>query len=825
MRFSLCLLITWIMLLTMGYGQEDSLQLAKRAYQNRLMGLSKEEFELTIRKSQDPVIRFEAYLGLAKIYLLEGQIEEASVFLAEFPKAPNSRLLSKKILIQADTKLLKAEITDAEAFLAQLPILSGDLDIQRKRLQARILAAQGERPTAIGLLQGEDELAALPLVLQLDVARLLYDTDQQTEAKDIWSRLATGVQTATTTQQSLLQLAKVSLEEGSPDEARIYLEKLTNTPGLKEELEADVYPVLIRLLEKEGLHLQAAEYVQAFEGIVEDSSSQLVLQSLRAQNLILGGEADRANRLLQELIALRGDQPEIAKVQLLLARTFLDQAMLNEAEAAYQTYLSVFSDPLGLLEAETGLATTYEALGEFAKAEVLYEKIRNEAPAGSDLKSLILIKLGDAAFAQGKMDLARTRYQEFLSVYPDHGGVPQVMLQLSVALAESGSLPESMDVLTQIRLRFPQTPPAEKALLQRAILLQRGYRPERALGAYDHYLELYPDGSYVADAMTDKGITAYRLGLFDLALRQFKEVSTLFPDHSRVEQAQSLIGWTHYLMGDDESARSAGRDFLKKYTQSSYAPDVRFWLAEVAYNHGEFPQAATEFQKLAQSATQPLLRAKSHYLAGRSLLADKKLEAALKEFSLSREAKVDATFATDALFYMGDSLTELGKFDEAILVFDQLIREYPDSYLRYPARGRMGDCQYTLGEKDPSRYLEALNSYKLVEESKDTGLMELRLQAMYKVGRTLNALDRKKEGQRQMIKMIQIYMDNRNEIGEEADTWFLRAVADAAQSYEQAGEYREAMKIYELLRNSGLPQAAEGARRYEDLRREHRILF
>ena len=96
---------------------------------------------------------------------------------------------------------------------------------------------------------------------------------------------------------------------------------------------------------------------------------------------------------------------------------------------------------------------------------------------------------------------------------------------------------------------------------------------------------------------------------------------------------------------------------------------------------------------------------------------------------------------------------------------------------------------------------------------------------MYKVGRTLNALDRKKEAQRQLVKMIQIYMDKRREVGEEAATWFLRAVADVAQSYEQAGEYREAMKIYEQLRNSGLPQAAEGARRYEDLRREHRILF
>lgn len=803
---------------------EDPLALAEAAFRNRLVKLAEGEFNELIESSDDPVERFRAYLGLARVYVARSRMDEAEQRLAAMPEAPNASLLSEKLLLQTDIALLKKNTGRAEMLLAELPILSGEMALQRKRLQARSLELQGQIPEAIALLESGGAVENLELVLQLDLANLRLAAGERERALAVWQQLAQGDFKNPVTQQAHLQLAKDALAQGDTVEARRRLEILIQTHGLLEELEAEVYPVYIRLLESEKAYVEAAAYLQAFEQLIHDPEHKVSLQAMRAQNLIRSGELTAANDLLQKMIAERGDHPSLAQAQLLLARTYQASGDLDAAVKAYNSFLSVFTDPQGLQQAQTGLAATQEGLKAYAKAEMLYEKIYQEAEVDSLLKPVMLIKWADMAFALKQNEEALNRYQRFLQDYPEHEQVPAVLIQVSQVMADQGDLTGALNVLGRIRLRYPEHAVAEKALIQQAILLQQGLRPEQALGSYDRYLELYPDGMYVADAMIDKGITAYRLGLFDLALRQFKEAGQRYPGHLRVEQAQSLIGWTYYLMGDDEAARRAGRDFLKKYPQSVYANEVRFWLAEVAFNHGEYPQAASEFQKLIQPETPGGLRAKAHYMAGRSLLADKKPEAALKEFSAAREVNPQAPFAADGLFYMGDVMTELGRFDEAILVFDQLIRNAPDSYLVYAARGRMGDCQYTLGEKDPSRYLEALNSYKLVEESKDASL-ELQLQAMYKVGRTLNALERKVEGRRQLEKMIQKYMENKHRVGSDAATWFLRAVADVAQSYEQAGEYRDAIKIYEKLRNSGLPQAAEGARRVDDLRREHRILF
>jgi len=803
---------------------QDPLSVAETALRGRLDRLAEAEYVVALEESSDPLSRFQASLGLAKVYIAQGKLEDAVLLLDALPEAPNAAAMSEGILVRADVELLQGNVASADSLLNRLPTLSGDYLLQQKRLQARSLDLQGKPEEAISVLLGESNVEDLTPILQVDVADLWYGGGQTEEALEVWSRLSQEEFSDVATQQALLQLARHALKTGKTEEARRYLNQLISGKGLEASLEADVYPAYIRLLEEEGAYLEAAEYIKAFEKIVGSPEHSTTLLALRAQNLIRGGEMETASLELQQQIAIRGDQPAIARVQLLLARRYMETGNLEAARDAYKTYLSVFTDPQGLLEAETGLATAQERLGEYAKAEFLFDKIYKEAPVDSELKPAMLLKAGDMSFAQGNLPLALERYQSFLDSYPDHPQVPQVLIQTSVVISESGSLNQALNVLRRVQLRYPDSPFAEKALMQQAILLQQSLRPEQALGAYDSYLELYPEGRYVADAMTDKGITAYRLGLFDLALRQFKEVSSRFPEHPRVEQAQSLIGWTYYLMGEDEAARKVGRDFLQAYPASTYANEVRFWLAEVAYNRGEYPLAAEMFQLLTAPGNPDLLRAKAHYLAGRALLADKKPELALAEFTAARELEDSASFSPDVLFYVGDVQTELGRFGEAILVFDQLIRRYPDSYLVYAARGRMGDCQYTLGEEDPSRYVEALNSYKLVEESRDAST-ELQLQAMYKVGRTLNALDRQDEARRQLEKMIQQYMLSKNQVGNEAATWFLRAVMDVAQSYEQAGDYRDAIKIYEKLRDSGLPQAEEGTRRIEDLRKEHRILF
>jgi tetratricopeptide (TPR) repeat protein len=820
MRVLSFFLISFLSLTVWGQGELDNLELAEAALRDRMIQSAESRFKALIDQAGDPVQLFQAVLGLARTRLAQGRVLEASSLLADLPPAPDETLGHQANLLRADIAILQGDTEKADTLLAITPALPGEWGWMHIRLKARKLFMTGQVEEAINLLKAEE----LNPVLSLELADILSRADRKEEALEIWKTLSEGPAAALETQKGLLEKARYYASDGEWEKATEVLDRLTRRGGLHEELEVEVYPVLIRSLEAAESYKQAAEYLYAFEQKVSGNEMKGLLQAQRARNLIRANSLESADRLLQELIALRGDQSELAKVQLLLANAYVEKNELEAAKEVYERFLSVFTDPLGLLEAESGLAVVEEKLGNLAAAERLYERAWKAAPEDSKPAPSLLLKWGDTALARERMEAAIERYELFLSSYPAHDLAPMAQLQLSTAMASSGKLPAALDLLTRLRLAYPDTEYAERALLQRAMLLDRALRLEQALGAYDAYLDRHPEGKFAVDAMTDKGIAAYRLGLFDLALRQFRQVVDTYSGHPRAEQAASLMGWAYYLKGMDEQARQVAEAFLGQYPDSDFAPDVRFWLAELSFNQGDYTKASEEFLNLTDQATPIPLRAKAQYLAGRSLLAEKKLESALEQFVKSRSADPEAGHAEDALFYTGDALTELGRFDEAILIFDQLMRGYPNSYLVHAARGRMGDCQYTLGEKDASRYLEALNTYRLIEENKEAS-MELRIQAMFKVGRTLNALQRRDEAREQMLKMLHVYMQHRGRLSAEASAWFVRGVADTAQSYEQKGEYREAIKVYRLLVESGLPQAGEGARRIEDLRREHLILF
>lgn len=820
MRFGSLLFIILLSLAVRGGNGLDTLELAEMALRDRMIESAEARFAKLIEQAEDPVVRFQGVLGLVRTRLAQGRVDEASDLLSELPPAPNHPLGHRANLLRADAAILQGDVEQADALLAITPPLSGQWEVMRIRVLARKHFLSGDVERAITLLKEERDEPALVL----EHAALLSRSGREDEAMDLWKHLSEGPQNRMETQKGLLEMAKFHMAREEWTEASELLDRLIRQEGVREELETEVYPALIRSLEQEGAYEKAAAYLRAFEQKIGDESLKGLLQAKRVQNLIFARDLEAADRHLQEWIALRGDQPELAKAQLLLANTYMDRGKLEEAKEAYQRYLSVFTDPMGNLKAESGLAKVEELLGNWTEAERLYERAWKASLEESEPAPALLVKWGDMALIRDRIEAAIERYELFLDRYPDHDLAPLAQLQLSTAIAATRNVTAALDLLAQLRLKYPGTDYAERALLHRAVLLDRALRLEQALGAYDAYLERHPQGTFAVDAMTDKGIAAYRLGLFDLALRLFSQVQETYPAHARAEQAASLIGWSYYLKGMDSEARRAGEAFLTRHPDSSFAPQVRFWLAEVSYNQGEFDKASEDFLILTREEIPVPLRSKAHYLAGRSLLAAKKLEPALEQFIKSRSVHQDAPHAEDALFYTGDALTELGRFDEAILIFDQLIRAYPDSYLVYAARGRMGDCQYTLGEKDPTRYLEALNTYKLVEESKEATL-ELRIQAMFKIGRTLNALDRSEDARSQFLKMLHLYMQHRGRLGAEAGAWFVRGVAETAQSFERKGEYREAIKVYRLLVESDLPQAGEGARRIEDLRREHLILF
>jgi hypothetical protein len=86
-------------------------------------------------------------------------------------------------------------------------------------------------------------------------------------------------------------------------------------------------------------------------------------------------------------------------------------------------------------------------------------------------------------------------------------------------------------------------------------------------------------------------------------------------------------------------------------------------------------------------------------------------------------------------------------------------------------------------------------------------------------------MERPEEALTLFLEAAASYKANSSVLPVAASVWFVRSVTDAAQYYESRQQYRDAIKMYRMLASTRLEGASEAARRIEDLRRQHLILF
>jgi len=826
-RLSFACILSGCLLTSFVRGDSPFLRSGETALRHQLYEVAEDHFQRVLNNESAPEPdRAAAALGVVRSRLAAGRLTEAAEAFPLVPAGLTPALRRQRDLVEAELMFQEGRNEEALGKLDTLPAQGDESDLTVMRLRSRTLMALGrheeaEQELGRGLLSHPDSTG-----LKRERAELAAQLGDAARATALWRELSEGPMPSPDTQMAHIRLTEQALRVSDTAAARRHLDLLLGYDALSPSLNLHVYPLAARVLRAEGKPDEAAKLFLAWEKQLGEAGLVSEARIRRAHALILSGEWEEGRRILRDLIALRGDHPLLATAWLTLAESLVEAGQLSAAAESFEEYLTVFTSPEGQRRAMLGLAQLREAQGRWMEADVFYQQLLARLPEGAaEDRNRFQLKSADMLLAQGQHEAARARYLKVVERLPGDPRVPRIRFQAALALGRAGSLDQALDELAGIRFRYPDSEYAERALLEQATILMRFLRLERALGVYDAYLERYPQGSFVAHALTDKGLVAYRLGIFDLALRQFDEVLERFPDHARAEQAFFLRGWALYFLGHDEDALRVGQEFLQRFPDSSYRDDVRFWLAEHALNRGNAAQALTAFRSIAAESTQPSAVSKARYLAGHAAFAQGDLQTAIEEFREAVRLTPEAPHAAEALFFKGDALTVLNRFDEAIVVFEQLLGRYPSTTTALAARGRLGDCHFTLGEKDPARFQHALNAYRAVEESAGAP-PDLRLQASYKIAVTLAALNRHDEALSQYLHVVYRFLENPGRYGSESEGYFNQAATSAGHIYEQRQDWRRAIQIYRHVVDADIQPASRGAeQRIQNLRREHLIFF
>ena len=347
-------------------------------------------------------------------------------------------------------------------------------------------------------------------------------------------------------------------------------------------------------------------------------------QYLLGYFLLSFGQLERAAHYFQQ--SAQEDHPLKDYAQFYLAKTYFSAEKYQEALSAFQALAENYPDSYWYPDAQLGIADSYLELGDLAKAEESYGNFVKTYPRSPYL-TRALLRLGDCLDAQQKWDEAAVQYQNLWLRYPLSPEASQAQERLDSLSSRQGISPpqpsleqfyeralifaqayqwgSALSQLEEIYQQISQDP--SRAELTRKILLQRGILNHQ-LGHFHAAIDLlgqlrqrWPDSLEAQEALLWQGRTYPKVGERDKGIEVLLSLASKYPRSPLAPQA--LYRAAVFLEGDDK-LEQASRTYLtivQNYATDPLAVDGLWKASWISYRSGDMEKALQLFEQLSSS--------------------------------------------------------------------------------------------------------------------------------------------------------------------------------------------------------------------------------
>ncbi|MBQ7252274.1 MAG: tetratricopeptide repeat protein, partial [Kiritimatiellae bacterium] len=427
---------------------------------------------------------------------------------------------------------------------------------------------------------------------------------------------------------------------------------------------------------------------------------------------------------------------------------------------------------------------------------------------------------GEARFLAGEPAKAAEDFRAQAAAEPDGPAKQAAEFREAKCLDAAGET-EAARAAYEAIAADARNPYAPGAAFQQALLTARGGGAEKALELLTALADAPDAGEKIRrDALLARGKLLEETGDTEAAYADFARLAAADGGEEAGEEADYRAARCLLALGLADDGLERLDKFVRAHPASRFRGEAMFTLAAAAYNAGEWAKAEKLFAALAHDPGGGAAKAEALFWAGKAAEAGgagMKANAYLNELLAAEDAGRE--LAAEALLLQGDVLSRLGRYDAAIVAFDEVITRFPQTRQAAEARGRKGDCQYTLGESDPARYEEALLSYRtLAGEAQAAD--DLRIEAMYKVARAMERQGLAAAALDHYLEAVYAFLQLEDATPESA-AWFTRAAYAAAAAKEAAGDWKGAAGIYGRVAGAGVPASGDAKAKREELERTH----
>ena len=625
----------------------------------------------------------------------------------------------------------------------------------------------------------------------------------------------------------LWEVARAHAEKVATDEARlVILESLAGEekwPEIGEALERwrsargdgfDYYRAVVR-----GDHAAAMAILEkggSFEGHVAAAMYE-------AGRLAREGRRQEAERIWRELTA----ETNISRrVFALASMNLMDAALLRRAYEAADS--AVMRRRVGL---RLGMALIRDAKTA-QEGEALVRGVIKDAPDTEGAREALL-SVADAALSGGRWKEAFDAYHEAIETWPDLSRLPSVQEGRGWALCNLGRREEAIEAFRRAGELADDPSVKARAMVKEGDVLQELGRESEAMARYRAVLDRFAETD-VAKALKqvvavreqeDSGRELYRNFRFAEAGEVFAAVARA--DAARKPRMDFLEVLCLYGQGKEDEALARVRRLIADCPSVSVRMDATLWLAKFLYNRREWKESARLFTVCSGQLKDRSAAADSLLWAARAAFAENDFNGAIQISARIAEHYADTGARPHALLIQGEALIELGRLDEAVLVFDRVsAADGIAAEERVRARTLKADALYAMGADNPARYVAAVEAYRSALFG-TTQTPSERIVVAFKIARALEKLNRTEEAvDTYYAQVVLAYREGRianRRMTEEAGSAFSRAAFRLADEYERRGKDWQAANILRLVAESDVPASGEAAKRMERLMNKGRM--
>lgn len=779
----------------------------KAAFRDELYDVAEKQFRQLVERHPESKFREESALLWAQCLLRLGRPEEAVKALRTEieSKQPPKRLADGYVFWLAEALSKDKQFAEAgKSYRELLEKHPRSIHVPQAKygLAWALVRTQQFKPALelFGELAASRDRAQQPLAMtaRLDMGQVYLEQQEFDAAISIFRPIAEKVPPDSFSPVARYWLGMTSYAQKRYDEALAYLQPVTTWTKLTPSwvIGEAWFSIGWTYWHKEEYEKSALAFDEAFK-LLGDEKKKRESAIQYGQCYLRLGQIETSLERMREFIRKNPKDSLAPVMQLAIADILFSQKRWEEAAREYSRFLT---DHPEHSSQGAGFYGWGWCLFEQRNYEGAIQAFQKAAATASDaaVAAEAHYKIGDAYYALRQFDKSSEAYQTLIGKFPQSSLTERAVFQVIQAQLNLGNISAAQATLQKLVEQFPASQFRDDAYLQIALAYVNQGFYTAAREVYQSFLTRHSDSPLVGKAMLDLGQSYYLEGAYPEAIEQFNKVALANPPlpGDLVPLAKYYRARCLYQMNESAQAVKEFTELIEKHKGASVTPEVQFRIGEFFYNQRNYPEAQRQFDLLHQNFPQSPFADVALYWAGRAAYSRHGYNDATAFFEKLLKNYPQSRWRPDARFWQGDAMIEQGGdqgYANALLVFDQLIRDHRDSDLVVDAWGRKGDCQFTL-----KRYQEAITSYQNVLDHPASNIAQ-RNHASYQIGLCYEKLDRVNEAFEQFMKILYDRVATVDSQQPVESMWFCKAGFAAAAIKKQSDQWREAMKIYQRI--------------------------